>query len=216
MTDNSIKEAFNEIKADDALKQKTIDTVLAKTNQRPFPMKMVLTAALILITVIGGIFSYTTPVYAISLDDTSSIELHVNMYQRVVSVTSYSSTGTVSVTNMDYQDAVEKILNDASWSSQNVTITIAGNNQAGCQKMAENLQNCSSQCMGSASYITADADTIAQAKACGMSLGKYKAYLLLKEADPTITLEQAQNMTMQEIHQMISKCAGMGQMKKHN
>ena len=77
MTENKIKEAFQEIKADDTLKQHTLDTILSKqTKKKPFPTKLVLTTALLLLTAVGGIFSYTVPVYAISLDEDASVELH--------------------------------------------------------------------------------------------------------------------------------------------
>jgi hypothetical protein len=214
MNDRQIKEAFEEVKVDDAFKQKTINTILKKTSvKKPFPMRMVLTAAVLLFTMIGGIFSYTIPVYAISLDDTTSVELQVNLYNKVVSVSTYDSSSVpASVTNMDYTEAVTAILESESFSN-NTVITVAGNNQAGCQKMIENLQNCKgSMCMSNASYNTADSTMIAQAKEYGMSLGKYKMYLMLKEMDPTFTIEQAQTMTMQEIHQRMNK--GMGKVMK--
>ena len=211
MMKNQIKEAFNEIKADDTLKQQTLNTILSKqTKKRPFPTKLVLTTALLLITAVGGIFSYTVPVYAISLDEDASVELHVNMYQKVVFVSTYDTTLTTSVNNMGYTEAVTSILDSDLFSNNNVVITVAGNDQEGCQKMIQNLQHGNNNCMANASYNTAGNEMIAQAKECDMSLGKYKIYLMLKEMDPTITLEEAQNMTMQEMHQKMGK--GMGKM----
>lgn len=215
MTENKIKEAFQEIKADDTLKQHTLDTILSKqTKKKPFPTKLVLTTVLLLLTAVGGIFSYTVPVYAISLDEEASVELHVNMYQKVVSVSTYDTTLTTSVNNMGYTEAVTTLLDSDLFSNNNVVITVAGNNEEGCQKMIQNLQHCSNTCMANASYNTADSEMIAQAKECDMSLGKYKMYLILKEMDPTITLEEAQNMTMQEMHQRMGK--GMGKMMGQN
>ena len=206
MMKNQIKEAFNEIKADDTLKQQTLNTILSKqTKKRPFPTKLVLTTALLLITAVGGIFSYTVPVYAISLDEDASVELHVNMYQKVVFVSTYDTTLTTSVTNMGYTEAVTSILDSDLFSNNNVVITVAGNNQEGCQKMIQNLQHCNNTRMANASYNTTNSEMIGQAEECDMSLGKYKMYLMLKEMDPTITLEEAKNMTRQEMHQRMGK-----------
>ena len=211
MTENQIKEAFHEIKADDTLKQQTLKAIFSKqTKKRPSLTKLVLTTALLLIAGVGGIFSYTVPVYAISLDEDASIELYVNMYQKVVSVTTYDTTLTTSVNNLGYTEAVTSILDSNQFSYKNVVITVAGNDQEGCQKMIQNLQHCNQNCMANASYNTATNEMIAQAKECDMSLGKYNIYLMLKETDPTITLEETQNMTMQEMHQKMGK--GMGKM----
>ena len=211
MTENQIKEAFHEIKADDTLKQQTLKAIFSKKKKkRPSLTKLVLTTALLLIAGVGGIFSYTVPVYAISLDEDASIELYVNMYQKVVSVTTYDTTLTTSVNNLGYTEAVTSILYSNQFSYKNVVITVAGNDREGCQKMIQNLQHCNQNCMANASYNTADNEMIAQAKECDMSLGKYNIYLMLKETDPTITLEEAQNMTMQEMHQKMGK--GMGKM----
>jgi hypothetical protein len=213
MREKQIQEAFDEIKADDALKQKTLHTILARSApKRRTPARLILTAAVILLAMIGGIFSYTVPVYAISLDEESSVELQVNMYQKVVSVTTYDTDLLTPVNNMNYTDAIAAILDGNTFASPNVSITVAGKDQAGCQKMIQNLQQCNSQCMAKATYNTADPEMIAQAKECGMSLGKYKMYLLIKEMDPSFTLEEAQNMTIQQMHQKMGK--GMGKMMK--
>ena len=40
-----------------------------------------------------------------------------------------------------------------------------------------------------------------------MSVGKYRAYLILRELDPDITAEEVQGMTMREIYQLIQSHA---------
>lgn len=213
MNEHKIFEAFDEIKADQALKQKTRNAVYAETAHRRFPLRAVLTACVMLIAAVIGIFSYTLPVYAISMDDSSSVELHVNIYDRVVSVDWYDSQAASGVnsstlTNMNYQDAVAEILSEQT-ADQNIIITVAGQSQSGCQKMINAMQNCASQCMRRATYRTADSSTLADAHQCGLSMGKYNAYLKLKALDPSITIEQVKEMTMQEIHQKIADCDGM-------
>lgn len=212
MNKERITAAFDEIKADDALKQKTLQAVMTEAQpKKRMPMKLILTTAMIMVAVIAGIFSYTIPVYAISLDEASSVELQVNMYDKVVAVNTYNtgSDTDISVTNLSYTDAVQQILSSGQWDQNNLSITVAGGSKQGCERMIANLQNCSMQCMAQASYTTADNDLLQAARTAGMSMGKYKAYLILQELDSSITLEEAQNMTMQEIHQRIGMCQGM-------
>lgn len=93
-----------------------------------------LTTALLLLTAVGRIFSYTVPVHAISLDEDASAELHVNMYQKVVSVSTYDTAMTTSVNNMGYTEAVTIILDSDLFSNNNVVITVAGKTRKAVRK----------------------------------------------------------------------------------
>ena len=48
------------------------------------------------------------------------------------------------------------------------------------------------------------------ARDAGLSLGKYRAYLALSALDPTVTQDQAGEMTMGELQQCIDACQGHG------
>ena len=54
---------------------------------------------------------------------------------------------------------------------------------------------------------TSSSDTVSEAHGHGMSVGKYQTYLLLRELDPGITVEDIQGMTMREIYQLIRALA---------
>lgn len=211
MNKERIREAFEDIKADDALKQKTLKAVMQdNTAAKKRMYRMILSAAVILIAVTAGIFSYTMPVYAISLDDTSSIELQVNIYDKVVGFSAYDAADASlsTVENQNYTDAVQQIMTAKRWQNASVVITVAGGSQQKCENMISSLQNCSMQCMQKATYVTADSGLLQASRQAGMSLGKYKAYLLLKETDPSVTIEEVQQMTMHEIHQKLRMCQG--------
>lgn len=106
---------------------------------------------------------------------------------------------------MGYVKAVKALLDSYLFSNSSVVITVSEDNQKNCQKIIQNLQHCNNTRMANTSYNTADSEMIVQARECDMSFGKYKMYLMLKEIDPTITLEEAKNMTMQEMHQRMGK-----------
>ncbi len=54
-------------------------------------------------------------------------------------------------------------------------------------------------------------EEVEEAHDVGLSYGKYKAYLKIKSLDPDITLEQVQEMTMKEIHDLIHSLSNNNQ-----
>ena len=116
--DHKVREAFEQIHADADLKQKTKDALAKRlSNKRRMPVGRVpLTAAFAcmaaLVLATGIYFSYTTPVAAVSIDVNPSIELQVNLFDRVISVQGYNEEGTklaesLSVENMNYTEAID-------------------------------------------------------------------------------------------------------------
>ena len=55
-----------------------------------------------------------------------------------------------------------------------------------------------------------DPETAQAARDAGLSLGKYRAYLTLSALDPTVTQDEAGEMTMGELQQCIDACQGHG------
>ena len=51
-------------------------------------------------------------------------------------------------------------------------------------------------------------DEVEAAHAAGLSYGKYQAFLELQALDPTITVEEVQDMTMREIRDRIDALSG--------
>ena len=55
-----------------------------------------------------------------------------------------------------------------------------------------------------------DPEAAREAREAGLSLGKYRAYLTLSALDPTVTQDEAGEMTMGELQQCIDACQGHG------
>lgn len=221
MLDNKIKTAFEQIHADHCLKEKTKHAVCQKTRgfekipvKRPRRIAAAATCVLALILIIGGPVSYMTPVAAVSIDVNPSFELQINLYDRVIGMQGYNEEGTVlaetlSVENMTYTQAINCILEEgavageiASGGSAEVTVT------SGSQKRTERMQACICQQTGispGAVYCLNDNEEVEAAHAAGMSFGKYRAYLELKEIDPLITTEEIQELTMRQIRDRIEE-----------
>ena len=117
-----IKKAFDQIQAEDELKNKTKDFILNKTNgynQKPKKTRywrLVPIAICMLFAFVGGYWLYFTPTVEISMDVNPSIELSVNRFDRVISVTGYNDDGqelieSLDIKHMNYNDAIDKILN---------------------------------------------------------------------------------------------------------
>ena len=91
----------------------------------------------------------------------------------------------------------EYLNNDAA-----LTFTVASPE---ADKILENLENStvSNQYRGSCHSV--DMEAANAAHQCGMSIGKYQIYLYLSAYDPSITLEDCQNMTMHQLRSLLSQ-----------
>ena len=77
-------------------------TILVYCMNKQSKKKISFPTALLLITAVGGTFSYTIPVYVISLDEDASVELHVNLYQRDVFIIAYDTALINATDNIRY------------------------------------------------------------------------------------------------------------------
>lgn len=223
--DHKVREAFEQIHANADLKQKTKDALAKRlSNKRRMPVGRVpLTAAFAcmaaLVLATGIYFSYTTPVAAVSIDVNPSIELQVNLFDRVISVQGYNEEGTklaesLSVENMNYTEAIDCILeNETLLSYQNdgdqVEITVTSNSQ----NRARRMQDCI--CKDTAAqeqnvHCLENHEEVEEAHEHGLSFGKYRAFLELQQLDPNITVDDVMDMSMCEIQDLIRGNGGNG------
>lgn len=209
--DKQIKEAFAQIHAPDSLKAATLAAVQARLpRKKPLArgLRMALACLGLVVLLAGGYASYALPVAAVSIDINPSVELQVNLYNRVVGVQGYNPDGealaeAVSVKNWNYADAVEEILSrlqalvDAGGVLE---ITVA----SGSQSRAAQMEGCIAQTTGVSDnqIYCVDSHHQEEAHEAGLSLGKYRVYLALLELYPDLTAEQVQHMTMEELHDM--------------
>ncbi len=214
-----LKQAFDAVHADEALKAHTraylSERVWRKKRRSPLKRRVLpalAAACLVLILGLGGSFLYFTPTAFISIDINPSLELGVNRFDRIVSVEAYNEEGqaladTLDVKHLDYRQALELLLSNQTveaYLSQDgvLDLTVSGENDSQCDEIYQAMEDCSSghqnvHCHSSGS------DLAVQAHAAGMSVGKYRAFLILRELDPDVTAEEVQGMSMAEIYALI-------------
>ena len=206
---NSIHSAIDSIHAEEALKLKTKNAVYARASgRRSVFMRTAAAAAAACIAAIvcftGG-YMYFTPVYAVSIDNGYSTELGVNRFDRVVSVSSSGEGSTDSdVMHMNYADALSAVLESSG--GTDVSVTVAGDSEEKTSEMITAVESCNHN--GELHCYGADSQTAAEAQENGMPLGKYRAYLELKQYEPDITPEDVENITAREIRDKVSEYTG--------
>ena len=218
---NEIRQAFDEVHASRELKDRTRER-LARRMRRGWPaaglrpVRRGLAAAaaclVLLLAGAGGSWLYFTPTAAISIDVNPSLELEINRFDRVIGVEGYNEDGRaladqLDVNHLNYEQAVEEILNSAVIAAllardEVVTITVTGTDDRQCGRILsevemETAQSPNIHCHG------ARQEEVESAHDCGLSYGKYRAYLELQALDPDVTLEEVQEMTMRELWERI-------------
>lgn len=159
---------------------------LAERRSRSAPRRPLAAAlaalALAVLTAAGGL-AYATPAAAVSVDADASVELAVNAFGRVVGVTCYDEAALAG------EDAA--------------SVTVSADSGR-CERLLSD---------GGAAGLTCyalDPEAVREARDAGLSLGKYRAYLTLSALDPTVTQDEAGEMTMGELQQCIDACQGHG------
>lgn len=219
-----IKEAFEQVQAESVLKDKTKDFIFQKTHgyvQTRFLnyRHLVTTFACIALLLFGGRWLYFTPTVKISLDINPSIELSVNRFNRIISSEGYNDEGTTLINSLDikymnYLEAVNQIIESddiVSLLSNNeiMTIAVTGTNSTQSKEIFSHIQSCTSGRNNTYCYY-AHSEEVEMAHDVGLSYGKYRAYLELQTLDPTITVDDIQNMTMHEIRNRINQLSNGG------
>lgn len=219
--DERFRAAFDSVHAEPELKAAARVAVARRARQRQSParpLRLVLaTAACAAVVVLGGGWLYLTPTAHISIDVNPSLELGVNRFDRVVSVEGWNDDGTalaqtVDVKNLTYTDAVETILQSepiTALVAQDavVEIGVIGDDDTRCARILAGVESCTENHRNTHCYQAATGEVEA-AHDCGLSYGKYRAYLELAALDPTITPEEVQGMTMREIRDRIAALSG--------
>ncbi|HJD40360.1 MAG TPA: hypothetical protein H9913_10075 [Candidatus Blautia stercoripullorum] len=213
-----LKAAFDQIRAEEELKERTkeylSEKVYARKKKRTSPLRNFAAAAAcaLLVFLAGGSYLYFTPTAYISVDVNPSLELGINRFDRIVSVTGYNEDGkaladSLDLKYMDYSDALEALLADQDMEvylsdNADVVLTVAGKSESQSSQILETVESCVSD-HENVHCHSGDTEEIHHAHNAGLSFGKYQAYLTLKELDPSVTLEEIQDMTMSQIRELI-------------
>ena len=220
---DQLKRALDCVQAEEALKAQTRDYIAHKTRgyrvrptARPARLAAAAACLLLLLTGAGG-WACLTPTSTVSIDVNPSLELNVNRFDRVVSVTGLNEEGEALANTVDVQflpcvSAVEQVLESqdmAAYLTQDpaVAITVVGNSQNQQERLLNSLEN--SSVVQNGAYCCALAPEEAQAaRQLGLSYGKYAAYLSVQALDPSITPEEIQKMSMREIRALLETLSG--------
>lgn len=224
MSDRRLKEAFDNVHADDELKRRTREFLAQKTQGyrkgTVFPyrqMAAVMACFLLTMAGLGGYYLYFIPVSAISVDVNPSIELGINRFDRVVTVDSYNDDGyditsSLNIRFLDYRDAMDKILNlesEEAYLSEDscIAIAVSGEAEGKQREMLAHLHTCASS-YGNVHCSSGSQGDALEAHEAGMTLGRYQAFQKLQSLDPSVTQEDIQGLTISEIWDMIAKLSG--------
>ena len=213
-----LKAAFDQVRAEEELKERTkeylSEKVYARKKKRTSPLRNFAAAAAcaLLVFLAGGSYLYFTPTAYISVDVNPSLELGINRFNRIVSVTGYNEDGkaladSLDLKYMDYSDALEALLADQDMEvylsdNADVVLTVAGKSESQSSQILETVESCVSD-HENVHCHSGDTEEIHHAHNAGLSFGKYQAYLTLKKLDPSVTLEEIQDMTMSQIRELI-------------
>ncbi len=222
-TDGKLKDAFDKIHAETGLKAETMDFIAHKTKNYTSPARSVpggailaMACLVLLLAGLGGHRLYFTEAAIISIDINPSIELNVNPFGKVISITAYDDDGlrlsnSVNVRHMDYMGALDVILNSEGivtylGRDEALTISVVGQNEQQNKEMLYNIETCirgheNAHChAGSFSHVD-------EAHSAGLSVGKYQAFLELRQLDPDITVDDVKGLTMRQIHKWMDDLA---------
>ena len=215
-----LKAAFDQVRAEEKLKERTkeylSEKVYARKKKRTSPLRNFAAAAAcaLLVFLAGGSYLYFTPTAYISVDVNPSLELGINRFDRIISVTGYNEDGkaladSLDLKYMDYSDALEALLADQEMEvylsdNADVVLTVAGNSDSQSSQILETVESCASGHENIHCH-SGDTEDIHHAHDAGLSFGKYQAYLTLKELNPSVTLEEVQDMTMSQIRELIQE-----------
>ena len=217
------KSAFDQIHAENKLKDHTKEYLSKKIYSRRtalhplFRQFSMAAAGLVILFFIGGAYLFLTPTAYISIDINPSLELGINRFDRIVSVDGYNEDGedlaeTLHITFMEYNDALEQILSCQSiedYLSQDaiMSLTVAGDNESQYSEILGTVEACASDHENIHCH-SGDTEEIHEAHDAGLSFGKYQAYLILKDLDSSVSLDDVRDMTMREIYDLIDTSSG--------
>lgn len=222
---DSWNSAFDSVHAEPELKERTKEyldrKVFCSARHRKVPaFRFAAAAALCLAFFLaGGLWLFFTPAVYISVDINPSMELGVNRFSRIISVEGYNEDGsalaeTLNLRFLNYMDALNRVLEndtiaDLLSEDGELSLTVVGNSESQSSRMLQEMEASLSDYSNVHCHL-GSMEEMHEAHDCGMSFGKYQAYLILKELNPSVTEEEVQAMTMKEIQEQVRMYSDSG------
>lgn len=213
-----IKDAFDVIHADESLKQNTIHFINQKRRRPVSTWKPVLVAASCFLFIIGfGSFHvYFTPTSVISMDINPSFELEINRFGKVIDAEGYNEDGSNLLQSLDlkynnYKEAIHTVLSSNTMeeyleNNAFLSIAIVEIDETQGEEILDFVSTCTEN-QENISCCKLQKENVIEAHSLGLSYGKYNTYLELQEAGIEITAEQANQMSMRELKDLLQqKC----------
>lgn len=210
-----IYKAFATVRAEEDWKARTMAAVARKSRRRGRPLVWAAACCLLFVALGGGLFF--TPVSAISVDINPSLQLTVNLFDRVIGVEAYNEDAGELAQNTpllfaDYPQALRALLAAAPVKAclekgESLSIFVVCDDEQRSQEMLATVEACAGQGRNVHCQSGGWAESAA-AQEAGLSCGKYRAFLEWQALDPAVTPEDAQGLTMREIREKIAALSG--------
>ena len=219
------KAAFDGIEATERLKRQTKAHVRRKTFdygrqiQRVRARHRRLAASLAsLVLLLTGLGAWFTPTTSIGVDINPSLELQVNIFDRVISLKGRNLdgeavAGELDLTGKPYDEAMQRILISEELepyleSGNMISISVIG---GGSDVHAEKILSkvvCRAYAIAedeNVFYCQTDKGTLAAARESGLCIPRYLAWQHLLEQDPNVTAEAVAQMPKDEIRALAQR-----------
>ncbi len=176
-------------------------------------ISLAILAIFILLATTTTVFACNSAVNYVSIDINPSIEIGVNMFDNVVSVEGTNLDGQnlvdgLDVDNMPVEEAVDVIMEEAAdqgYIAEDGSTVVSVITETEDTALQEEVNNGVSLAMSNKKLIapmyadSSSPEMRAEAKALGVSPGKYKLIKMLQAIDPTITVDQYKDAKVSEI-----------------
>ena len=217
---HSVTAAFQSVRAEEALKERTRQHVLAALaqRQRRWGRRLALCGAAVCclaLAVLGGI--YFTPTSVISIDVNPSLELGINRFDRVISVSGYQEEGealaaSLNLLHLPYSQAVDQVVEsqtvrDCLARGEWLSIAVVERDEDQGEEILQYVSACTAGA-GNVSCHAVAQEEVAQAHDHGLSYGKYQVYLEIQAAGGELTDQEAASMTMRELRELLAQLTG--------
>nr|WP_289766030.1 hypothetical protein [uncultured Acetatifactor sp.] len=226
--ENKVRDAFDCVKADEGLKDAAKEFLRDARQRESCPgakrrllhpaARLAFVTACAMLAVFLGIGSYAVlwmPVAYVSIDVNPSLELELNRLDRVIDVRAYNAdgeeiAGNISVKGLHYEDAIERIVSSEKMrpyltEDAALTFTVATASALKEERMLAEIARSSGCLEHGGSSVGADMSLVGEAHENGLSLGKYLAYRLLVQYEPSVTVQDCHDMSMSQLHGMLEE-----------
>lgn len=151
--------------------------------------------------------------YAISLDGTSSVELLTDDQGVVVSAAGWDGISdqqldALELTGMSYDEGLRTLSASGFLEVESMVVTVTGEEASTCENMACAVRRWF-RLTPSGLVIDGGSPLPEEARAAGLSCGKYRIFLDIQALEPSFTVEEAAGMSGRELHQLLAEYQGV-------